>query len=98
MTGLVSGLRRSRRSWVLAGAALYALLLMVNPVLHDDLAGHLQSPAHCKACTASPSASRVEGMGPMLPVLADAGSVEPLGSTVVATAFTPTLPGRSPPA
>ena len=91
-------LRGSRRGWVLAGAAVYTLLLMVNPVLHDDLAGHLKSPAHCKACTASPTASRVEGLGPMLPVLADAGWVEPTGSTVVSTAFTPTLPGRSPPA
>jgi len=94
----VARLRGSRRGWVLAGAAVYTLLLMVNPVLHDDLAGHLKSPAHCKACTASPTASRVEGLGPMLPVLADAGWVEPAGSIVVATAFTPTLPGRSPPA
>jgi len=98
MRGLVARLRGSRRGWVLAGAAVYTLLLMVNPVLHDDLAGHLKSPAHCKACTASPTASRVEGLGPMLPVLADAGWVEPAGSIVVATAFTPTLPGRSPPA
>ena len=97
MTALVRGLNRSR-GWILAGAAIYTLLLLVNPVLHDDLAGHLKSPAHCKACTASPSASRIEGMGPMLPVLADAGGVEPPGSTVVATAFTPTRPGRSPPA
>ena len=98
MTALVRGLSRSRRGWILAGAALYALLLMANPVLHEDLAGHLKSPAHCKACTASPSASRIEGMGPMLPVLADAGWVETPGSTVVAAAFTPTRPGRSPPA
>ena len=78
-------LRGRRRAWVLAGAAVYALLLMVNPVLHDDLAGHLKSPAHCKACTASPTAWRVEGLGTMLPVLADAGSVETQGSTVVAS-------------
>ena len=97
MTGLLRPLGRSRW-WILAGAAVYALLLMVNPVLHDDLVGHLKSPAHCKACTASPTASRVEGLGPMLPVLADAGWVEPAGPAVVATAFTPTLPGRSPPA
>jgi hypothetical protein len=98
MTGLVRGLRRSGRGWVLAGAAVYTLLLMVNPVLHDDLAGHLKSPAHCKACTASPTASRAEGLGPMLPVLADAGWVEPVGTTVAATACASTLPGRSPPA
>jgi hypothetical protein len=98
MTGLVRLLNRRRRLIVLTGAAVYALLLMVNPVLHDDLACHLKSPTHCNACTASPSASRVEGMGPILPVLADAGLIEPSVSTVVHAAPNPTLPGRSPPA
>lgn len=98
MMGLVRNLGQRRRGWVLAGAAVYGLLLMVNPVLHDDLAGHLKAPTHCNACTASPSASRVERMGPMLPVLADAGSVEPSEGPVVVAAPAPTLPGRSPPA
>jgi hypothetical protein len=98
MTGLVRALARRRRNWVLLGAALYALLVMVNPVLHEDLASHLKSPTHCNACTASPSASRVEGMGPTLPVLADAGLVEPYIQNVVLAAPTPTLRGRSPPA
>jgi len=98
MTGLVRALARRRRKWVLLGAALYALLVMVNPVLHEDLASHLKSPTHCNACTASPSASRVEGMGPILPVLADAGLVEPCIQNVVLAAPTPTLRGRSPPA
>ena len=80
------------------GAAVYALLVMVNPVLHEDLACHLKSPTHCNACMASPSASRVDGMGPILPVLADAGVVEPCIRIVVRAAPTPTLPGRSPPA
>jgi hypothetical protein len=98
MTGLVRILRERRRAIVLAGAAAYALLLMVNPVLHDDLACHLKSPTHCNACTASPSASRVEGMGPILPVLADAGLIEPSARAGVRAASAPALPGRSPPA
>jgi hypothetical protein len=98
MTGLMRGLRRQNRGWILAGAAVYGLLLMVNPVLHDDLAGHLKAPTHCNACTASPSASRVERMGPMLPVLADAGWIEPSEGPAVVAAPAPTLPGRSPPA
>jgi hypothetical protein len=88
---------RIRQAALLLGV-LYALLLMVNPVLHDDLAGHLKSPAHCKACAASPTASRVEEMGPILPVLADAGLLEPRARTVVLVPSTPALPGRSPPA
>ena len=98
MTGVLRRFIGRRRWFVLAGAAVYALLLMVNPVLHDDLAGHLKSPTHCKACTASPAASRIEGMGPMLPILVDAGEVEPDNRTVVLAAPTPSLPGRSPPA
>ena len=98
MTGLLRDLSRRNRGWVLAGAAVYTLLLMINPVLHDDLAGHLKSPAHCKACTASPTASRVDGMGPILPVPAAAGWVEPLRATVVTAAPVPSLSGRSPPA
>jgi hypothetical protein len=98
MAGLERNLSRRRRGWVLGGAAVYALLLMINPVLHDDLAGHLKSPMQCKACTASPSASPVEGMGPTLPVLADAGWVEPSGTIVVIATAIPALPGRSPPA
>jgi hypothetical protein len=98
VTGFVRSLTGRRRAIVLAGAAVYALLLMVNPILHDDLACHLKSPTHCNACTASPSASRVEGMGPILPVLADAGLVEPCVRALVRAADTPTLPGRSPPA
>jgi hypothetical protein len=98
MTGLVRRPGRQNRGWILAGAALYALLLMVKPALHDDLAGHLKSPTQCKACTAAPSASRVERTGPALPVLADVGLVESRGQTIVPGAATPALPGRSPPA
>jgi hypothetical protein len=89
---------RLREAALFVGVGLYALLVMVNPALHDDLACHLKSPTQCNACMASPSASRVEGMGPILPVLADAGLVEPVIPLVVLAAPAPTLPGRSPPA
>ena|SRR5437870_4630708 len=98
MTGLVRDLSRRRRDLVLVGAAVYALLVMVNPVLHEDLVSHLKAPTHCNACMASPSASRVEGMGPVLAVLAAVGWVEPACRTLVRTTPTPALPGRSPPA
>ena len=95
MTGLVRLLCRRRRVIVLAGAAVYALLLMVNPVFHDDLACHLKSPTHCNACTSSPSASRVEGMGPILPVTPrPACSSRPTARVRAASA--PTLPAAPP--
>jgi len=93
-----SNLGRVTRAALLLSIGLYTLLLMVNPVLHDDLACHLKSPAHCSACAASPTASRVEGLGPMRPVLADAGQVEPVGRPARMAAPALTLPGRSPPA
>lgn len=78
--------------------AVYALLLAVNPVLHDDLACHLKSPTHCSACTASPSASRVEAMGASLPAPVSLGSVEPLPRS--SETHTPLVvrAGRAPPA
>jgi hypothetical protein len=88
----------TRQQAALLLVVLYAALMIVNPVLHDDLACHLNSPTQCNACMASPSASRVEGMAPILPVLADAGLVEPCTRTVVLAAPAPALPGRSPPA
>jgi hypothetical protein len=86
------------RPALLLGVGLYALLLMVNPVLHDDLACHLKSPTHCNACMASPTASRMEALGPMLPVLADAGLVELSGQPAIVAVPALALPGRSPPA
>jgi hypothetical protein len=81
--------------WLLA---LYALLVAVNPVLHDDLTCHLKSPTHCSACAASPSAVRLEGVAPLLPAPTAAGVVE-VAERDVKTVF-PILivAGRAPPA
>ena len=78
--------------------AAYALLLAVNPVLHDDLACHLKSPTHCSACTSSPSASRVEPVGPNLPVPVTVGQVEPQPRACETDAPLVVRAGRSPPA
>ena len=78
--------------------ALYALLLVVNPILHDDLACHLKSPTHCSACTASPSASRVEVAGATLPIPIEVGRVEPSDHAAETVAPLLALAGRSPPA
>jgi hypothetical protein len=95
--GLARVVRRRSRGilWLLA---VYASLLAVNPILHDDLACHLKSPTHCSACTASPSASRIEVVGATLPVPVEAGRVET--SDHAAETVTPllALAGRSPPA
>jgi hypothetical protein len=89
---------RRRRGAVLWMLAVYALLLAVNPVLHDDLACHLKSPTHCSACTASPSASRVEAMGASLPAPVSLGSVEPLPRASETDTPLVVRAGRAPPA
>ncbi|PYQ06374.1 MAG: hypothetical protein DMF82_06430 [Acidobacteria bacterium] len=89
---------RRRRAAILWMLAVYALLLAVNPVLHDDLACHLKSPTHCSACTASPSASRVEAMGPSLPAPVSLGSVEPMPSASETDTPLVVRAGRAPPA
>jgi hypothetical protein len=98
MMGYVRRIRRQYKAWILATLALYGLAVAANPVLHSDLASHLKSPSHCSACTASPSAFRVESVGPLLPAPVEAGRVEapPRISECMARALT--LAGRSPPA
>jgi hypothetical protein len=96
--GFARVIRRCGRGGILWMLAVYTLLLTVNPVLHDDLAGHLKSPTHCSACTASPLATRVEAVGPSLPAPVEASPLE--ASANAAEAGTPrlVLAGRSPPA
>ena len=96
--GLGRVIRRHHRAAVLWTVAVYALLLAVNPILHDDLACHLKSPTHCSACTASPSASRVEAVGASLPVPVEAGRIETAEHTSETVAPVVVRAGRAPPA
>src|SRR5437899_4270729 len=96
--GFARDIRRDRRGQILWILGIYALLLVVNPVLHDDLACHLKSPTHCSACTASPSASRVEVAGATLPFPVEVGRVEPSEHAAETVAPLLALAGRSPPA
>src|SRR2546427_12189570 len=95
--GIARVIRRRHRGGILWLLAVYALLLAVNPILHDDLACHLKSPTHCSACTASPSASRVEVVGATLPVPVEAGRGEASDHAVPTLAPPLPLPRPSPP-
>ena len=98
MMGLGRVIRRHHRGAVLWTLAVYALLLAVNPILHDDLACHLKSPTHCSACAASPSALRLESTAPLLPAPAEAGVVEVAERDVKSVVPLLIVAGRSPPA
>ena len=96
--GIARVIRRGHRGAILWLLAVYALVLGVNPILHDDLACHLKSPTHCNACAASPSASRVEVVGATLPVPVEVGRVETSDHAAQTLAPLLALAGRSPPA
>lgn len=77
---------------------VFALVTLVAPLLHHDFECHLKTRVHCDACTATPSASRIESgvtlfvrTGPLRPGLPE--SVE-VGSLAERRAS----PGRAPPA
>jgi hypothetical protein len=96
--GIARVIRRRHRAAILWLLGIYALVLGVNPILHDDIACHLKSPTHCSACTASPSASRVEVVGATLPIPVEVGRVETSDHSAQALAPHLALAGRSPPA
>jgi hypothetical protein len=96
--GCLRDARRRRKARVVWLLSLYALLVAVNPVLHDDLACHLKSPTHCSACAASPSAVRLESAAPLLPAPTAAGVVEVVERDVKTVFPILIVAGRSPPA
>jgi hypothetical protein len=88
-----------RRAALLLGLGLYALLLVVAPVLEHDFDCHLKSRTHCNMCVASPLASRVEsGVLTGIISLPLAGRVELQRENLVHAVPHVRLPGRSPPA
>jgi hypothetical protein len=91
--------RRAWRPWAVVALAVYAILLMANPLLHHDVACHVKSPTHCVACTSSPSAGRVEAAVPIAArPLPAAGHVERLVCSADDSAAILETTGRSPPA
>jgi hypothetical protein len=78
---------------------LYALILVVAPVLEHDFDCHLKSRTHCNMCVASPLASRIESgilTGPIR--LPEVGPVEIALAGRIHGVSPVRLPGRSPPA
>jgi hypothetical protein len=88
-----------RRPALLLGLGLYALILVVAPVLEHDFDCHLKSRTHCNMCVASPVASRIEsGILAGFISLPEAGLVETRREGGVRRLSAPRLPSRSPPA
>jgi len=81
------------------GVALYAVVLILAPFTHHDIACHLKNPQHCTACTSNPASTDPATVaGPGLIPLVDLGcavlSYSPSESVLLAAESN----GRSPPA
>jgi hypothetical protein len=92
--------RRSRPSGAIGlTLGLYALVLLIGPAQHHDLACHLKSRTHCTTCVVSVSASGAPTTSGLL-----AADLPESGSLVCETpdlALSPAITsrfGRSPPA
>lgn len=90
-------MQRRRAHGRLVVLGLFALVTLVAPLLHHDFDCHLKSRMHCDACTATPSASKIESgvalfvhIGPLRPAVPE--SVE-----AKSCADRPSSPGRAPP-
>jgi hypothetical protein len=86
------------RSLVALTLAIYAVLLVVSPLLHHDLACDVKSVAHCDACVANPRASRVETGAAPPDTLALVGSIRPVLLTAIVASSPAPRRGRAPPA
>jgi hypothetical protein len=99
MTGSSGPRHRSLARATALAAGLYAVILVVGPVLHHDLACHLKSRTHCTVCVVSITAPGAQGSSGL--IAADLNASESLavdrGPMVAALTAAP-LVGRSPPA
>lgn len=78
---------------------LYAVVLVVAPLLHHDLACHLKSRTHCTACLSSVTASGPQEAAGLIAVdLRSSGALAFDGSSSVPRVSVASLVGRSPPA
>ena len=80
-------------------AAVYALLLLIAPLAHHDVADHVKSSPHCQQCTARPLAARAEQrVAVAAPPLTAAGEVCGPRRRHFAAPPSSDNSGRSPPA
>jgi hypothetical protein len=81
------------------GVVLYAVVLVLAPFTHHDIACHLKDPQHCTACTSTqvgtdPTALAAPTFVPLVDLGRAVASYSPSESVLLAAEST----GRSPPA
>jgi hypothetical protein len=79
--------------------ALYAVVLILAPFTHHDIACHLKDPQHCTACTSTQALTDPATVtGPSFVALVDLGRALPSYSSSESVLLAAASSGRSPPA
>jgi hypothetical protein len=95
----MTGRSRGRGLASTAILGLYALVLVLTPLLHHDLDCHFKTPTHCQACVANPMAAPAAVawvVGSQL--LPEAGEVAVAERRCAPKPLRVEIPGRAPPA
>ena len=81
------------------GVVLYAVVLILAPFTHHDLACHLKDPQHCTACTSSPvGTDPATFTAPRSVTLVEVGRAVLAHSSAQSVLLADDSSGRSPPA
>jgi hypothetical protein len=99
MTGSSGRRHQSLMSATALAVGLYALVLMVGPILHHDLACHVKSRTHCTVCVVSVTAPGTYGTAGLIAAdLRANGTIALERAMAVTPVSAALLVGRSPPA
>jgi hypothetical protein len=80
------------------GVALYAVVLILAPFTHHDIACHLKDPQHCTACTSTQVGTDPAALtAPTFVLLVDLGQAVPSDSPSESVLLAAESTGRSPP-
>jgi hypothetical protein len=81
------------------GVVLYAVVLILAPFTHHDLACHLKDPRHCTACTSNQVGTDPAAVtAPRFVAFVDLGRAVPSNSQAESVLLAAESTGRSPPA
>jgi hypothetical protein len=81
------------------GVVLYAVVLVLAPFTHHDIACHLKDPQHCTACTSTQVGTDPTTLtAPTSVPFVDLGRAVPFCSTSESVLLAAESTGRSPPA
>ena len=95
---LISTVLRRRSRGCTVVLAIYVCVALLTPVMHHDVACHLESKSHCDACAATSLASKIEVSDALVGHVGVAGVTASGTVSMLSSADTEPASGRAPPA